>query len=167
MITADLNSNIPLVSLSASGIVAFTLEESLVYGLTGAISDAGYSISGIFPINVPLSVGLPALAYRLLSAEPVLAHDGKTNWKSSRLEFAAVADRYGDAKQIAEAIRSYLSGKIGALEPPTPPAEDPGYDPVFSQGIRLTSTYDDLVRISPPAFSIIQEYFIPHRIVQG
>ena len=76
------------------------------------------SIAGgrVYPRNVPQDVSLPAVAFRQISGQPLIAHDGHHGYyESDRYQFSAVGATHDAARDLAAQLTTLFSGRSGEL----------------------------------------------------
>lgn len=63
----------------------------------------------IYPVQLPQAPTLPALVYAQVSVVAAdVAHDGQPAYELGRYQFDCYAEKYGDAKALALALKSTL-----------------------------------------------------------
>lgn len=70
----------------------------------------------VYPHDVPKGAALPAVVYTLEASEP-LPHLGGRSTKVDEFELLCLDDSYGDAKALAEAVRSAVAFYSGDVTP--------------------------------------------------
>ena len=86
-----------------------TIEEAVVYKMlnTSAITaliDSG-SAARLYPLVVPQTAALPAIAYQKISSPKEQAHTGSSHLCRSRIQFTCEADDYSTVKALAIAVK--------------------------------------------------------------
>lgn len=81
------------------------------------IDDAGVSgmTTRIYAIAAPQNAALPFITYELEDDDNAMTQDGAASLTKSTFTIRAIAQRYGDAKKLANHIRVALVGYRGTL----------------------------------------------------
>ena len=93
-----------------SSISTFLLADAILSGLIA---------SRLYPLKLPQKPTLPAVTYQRISGERVHDMSGASGLAEPRFQFDAWADKYLDAKSVADAIRKRLDGFKGLAETDT------------------------------------------------
>ena len=94
--------------------------EAAVFAKMEADQDI-YSLVGtrIYPLLIPQTAPLPAIAYQKVSAAQSAAHNGSSHLARSRMQLTLVAETYADVKELATAVRACwhaFKGMVGYFE---------------------------------------------------
>jgi hypothetical protein len=96
-----------------------TLEEAIHAHLTTAPSVQALIGTRVYPLLIPQTAQLPAVAYQVVSARRPLAHDGPTGLDTKLVQLTCQGALYANAKTVANAIGEVLNGFRGWLAGPT------------------------------------------------
>lgn len=66
-----------------------------------------------YPLVVPVNMALPAAAYQVITTPRDYLQDGQSTFTGPRVQITVSADSYDEARTVAEAFRSLLSGYRG------------------------------------------------------
>lgn len=70
----------------------------------------------VFPRVIPQDAGLPALAFRQISGQPLLTHGGASAiHEGDRYQFSCVGSTHDEARELAETLEMYFEGFTGEL----------------------------------------------------
>jgi len=92
------------------------IEEAIFSHLTASGTEAE-ALAGdrCYPQELPQQPTYPAYTYRRVSTQRYMAHDGPGDLGKPRFQFDCYGASYGQAKQLANAIRQDLNGFNGLL----------------------------------------------------
>ncbi len=86
-----------------------TIEEAVTNRMlaTSAITTliGSGSAARLYPLVVPQTAALPAIAYQKISSPKEQAHTGPTHLARSRIQFTCEADTYAAVKALAAAVK--------------------------------------------------------------
>jgi hypothetical protein len=92
-----------------------TIEEAVVAKMV-ADEDIGDLVdTRIYPLLIPQTAALPAIAYQKVSSAKFLAQDGNSHLARSRIQLTLVAETYEDVKELADAVRACWQGYAGTV----------------------------------------------------
>jgi hypothetical protein len=104
-----------------------------------------------YPLVIPLTGTLPAVAYQTISSEPKTSHDGFSGLTQTRVQLTAVAADYATAKEVEQQLRAAFNAvSFTALADTTQPG-------IEVQGAFIDNSqddYDDANGIIQPAARI-------------
>jgi hypothetical protein len=60
----------------------------------------------VYPLVIPQTAALPAIAYQKISSQKMQAHDGGSHLARSRFQITLEAETYGEVKDLADAVRA-------------------------------------------------------------
>lgn len=92
-----------------------TLEKSLYAGMVNDITIGGLVGTRVYPLIVPATSLLPAIAYQVITGSGIVAHDGATGLETKRVQLACVGAVYDDAVLLADAVSDRFRGFAGQL----------------------------------------------------
>lgn len=101
----------------------------------------------IYPVNIPQGVTGKKIVYNIVSVIPADRKDGKSAVDTSRVQISIYAERYDDAVELSESVRSAIDNYKGTA------------GGVAVDRIRFESeqhTYD----LESDQYGIISDYFI-------
>lgn len=71
--------------------------------------------NAVYPALMPEAAPLPAIVYQEVHGDGTMSQDGPDPLQYSRMQFDCYGAKYGDAKQLARALRQLLEGTTGLL----------------------------------------------------
>ncbi len=96
-----------------------TIEEAVVAKMAATSAITALIGSGtamrLYPLVVPQTVALPAVAYQKISSPKEQAHDGPSNLARSRFQFTCEAETYAGVKAVATAIKNCWNSFRGTV----------------------------------------------------
>jgi hypothetical protein len=145
---------------------ALSVEAALVARLRADAGVAARAGDRIRPMTLAEDEILPAIVYQKISDVPDYAMGGQSGLATARVQVAVWADArlgeaaggYGQAKQLAEAVRLCLSGWRGIVAA--------GSDSVAIDWVELdnqTDLYDPETGRGIAMFAVISDYMIHYR----
>ncbi len=96
-----------------------TIETGLRDKLAGTAAVSALVESRIYPLFVPQESPMPALAYQRISGRPTYSHDGDAGLGWARIQITCQAESYQEAKAVAAAVRTALTGASGVWDDTT------------------------------------------------
>lgn len=108
--------------------------EGMLEALVSLVNDDS-TLSGLigtrfYPLVVPVDQALPAAAYQVITTQREYVMEGQSGFSGPRVQITVTANSYDEARTVAEAFRSLLSGYRGTEES------------VVFHGIFLENEYD-------------------------
>jgi len=91
------------------------INEELFTRLTADGTVSGLVVSRIYPHRARFTPTYPHIIYEVTGDEPAYAFSGPISVKEANIVYQCIADRYRDAKTIAAAVESSLTGFRGTL----------------------------------------------------
>ncbi len=96
-----------------------TIEEAVVARMAGyagltALIGAGANMR-LFPLTIPQTATLPAVAYQKISSPKEQAQDGSSHLARSRLQFTCEADLYSEVKAVATQVKNCWDSFAGTI----------------------------------------------------
>ncbi|MDL1909694.1 DUF3168 domain-containing protein [Chloroflexi bacterium CFX6] len=88
-----------------------SLESALASEITELPGVAGLIGDRVYPVAAPQTSASPFITYRRVTGEVQYTHEGESRIQRARFQLSAIADTYETVIELAEAIRSGLSGK--------------------------------------------------------
>ncbi len=86
---------------------------STTSGVTALIGSG--TAARIYPLVIPQTAALPAMAYQCIDSPKEHAHDGPSHLARTRLQLSCVAASPSAARSLAAAIRQALDGYRGTV----------------------------------------------------
>lgn len=90
----------------ADGTIEEAIKKILIDGDPGAMVS-----NRVYPTALPQNPTLPAIVYQKIDAPRYHSHSGASGLASPRFQFRTWSTTYGEAKRIANAIRTEIDGK--------------------------------------------------------
>jgi len=96
-----------------------TIEEALVYKManTAAITAliGSGSVMRLYPLVVPQTAALPAVAYQKISSPKEQSHSGSSHLARSRFQITCEAETYAGVKALATAVKNCWNSYRGTV----------------------------------------------------
>jgi len=86
------------------------IEENLYRIVTTAPAIIALMSDRLYPVVLPQGVTMPAASYRQISDVPYVTHSHPNGLERTRYEFNVEADQWSEAKNLADALITVLSG---------------------------------------------------------
>ena len=105
----------------AEGLVALLLSDTGVVGINGtpaarqAQDPQGRLNPGVFAVQMPEGIKLPAIVYLVISDEDLMTLDGPNAFTSARVQFSCYGTQYADSQRLCRAVRLALENFQGIL----------------------------------------------------
>jgi len=97
------------------GLRALLMQTPAVTAIIGTLASRTDKKSGIFWVQIPEEAILPAIALSQIAGAGIPTMDGPDPLHSARIQVSCYGMTYGDAKQLARAVRDTLEGFAGTL----------------------------------------------------
>lgn len=92
-----------------------SIDESLVTILQASAAVTALAGERIYPLRALQTAQQPLVIYQRISATREHSHDGPSGLARQRFQFRCVAGGYGQARQLADAVRGALDGYQGTV----------------------------------------------------
>jgi predicted PurR-regulated permease PerM len=126
------------------------IEEALVAYLISYNGLSALVASRVYPLTVPQSSILPALAYQTISTDRLHAFQQDTGLASKMIQISSWAESLKDAKSVAAQVRAALQNYSGVMG---------GTGGVKIDAVLIENELDDYNEQSD-SYAVIQEYEI-------
>jgi hypothetical protein len=91
------------------------IEEGIVAYLTTYPALVALQSTRLYPVTLPQSPTLPCMKFQRVSGPLEYTHSGQSAWAEARFQFDCWGDTPLIAKQLAQSLKSALSGFKGTL----------------------------------------------------